>query len=382
MTRRLLRHDASEIRDGRLGVQAGEHVIATRVTRQLVDPRVVVVEIAEDDRFRRTGLLARGHDVAIADVAILESRLTLRTTDALDAERALFHHALLAHRDIGIEQHRQRLGPRLPLAVALRVVVTIEVADLVRAVVGAVARADATIVDLAVEAVGRVIGGEDRTNRLARRVAALLAQHRRIDGALRHPFLIGQPVALEPHPRHLAATLHQLLTHRRQIVFGVAGGDARRAARALRQVDGQAPARMIARIVADRGLFVLALAPPFDRVLGILRRFLVMERVIAGMQSLRAGEPQHFHGALTALARASFRRDDLAMLARFRRARAHGERAPAVTVHLRAQQLEGVRGTILRIASVGAVPLPSGYGQDVGPHRACDPSREFLRAEL
>ncbi len=28
------------------------------------------------------------------------------------------------------------------------------------------------------------------------------------------------------------------------------------------------------------------------------------------------------------------------------------------------------------------MPLPSGYGQDVRPHRACDPSREFLRAEL
>src|SRR5256885_13720793 len=210
MTRRLLRHDASEIRDRRPGVQAGEHVIAARVTRQLVDARVAVVEIAEDDRFGRARLLAGGHDVAIADVAILESRLILRATDALHAERALFHHALLAHRDIRVEQHRQRLGPRFPLAAALRVVVPVEVADLVRAVVGAVARADATVVDLAVEAVGRVVGGVDRTDRLARRVAALLAQHRRIDGALRHAFLIGPPATPQAPPPPLPGPGHPL----------------------------------------------------------------------------------------------------------------------------------------------------------------------------
>src|SRR2546428_12414203 len=65
MTRRLLRHDASEIRDRRPGVQAGEHVIAARVTRQLVDARVAVVGIAEDDRFGRARLLAGGHQVAL-----------------------------------------------------------------------------------------------------------------------------------------------------------------------------------------------------------------------------------------------------------------------------------------------------------------------------
>src|SRR6266566_767223 len=138
---------------------------------------------------------------------------------------------------------------------------------------------------------------------------------------------------------------------------------------------------MVARIVADRGLLVLTLAPPLDRVLRILGCFLVMERVIPGVQGLGSPQAQHFHRALTALAWASFRCDDLARLARFRRARAHGERAPAVTVHLGAKQLEGVRGTILRIASVGAVSLACGHGQDVRPHRARDPGGEFLRAE-
>src|SRR5256886_17135778 len=103
VARRILRNDASEIRERRRGVQAGEYVIGARVARQLVDARVAFVEIAEDDRFGRARLRAGGHDVAIADVAILESRLILRATDALHAERALFHHALLAHRDIRVE---------------------------------------------------------------------------------------------------------------------------------------------------------------------------------------------------------------------------------------------------------------------------------------
>src|SRR5256885_16764096 len=90
MTRRLLRHDASEIRDRRPGVQAGEHVIAARVTRQLVDARVAVVEIAEDDRFGRARLLAGGHHVAIAGGAVLEARPLFRAPAALAPERGLF----------------------------------------------------------------------------------------------------------------------------------------------------------------------------------------------------------------------------------------------------------------------------------------------------
>src|ERR1051325_2076704 len=57
------RDDACEIRDRGLRVQTGEHVIAARVSGELRDPRVPVVEIAEDDRIRRAGLLARGDDV-------------------------------------------------------------------------------------------------------------------------------------------------------------------------------------------------------------------------------------------------------------------------------------------------------------------------------
>src|SRR6266511_313334 len=171
--------DPREIRHRGLGVEARQHVVAARVPRELEDLRVVVAQVAEHDRFRRTRLGARGDDLAVAHGAVLEPGAVLRAADPLHAEGAFLHHALLADGDVRIEQHLQRLGPRVPGAGRLSVVVPVEVADLVRAVVGAIARADAAVIDLPVEAVGGVIGGVHGTDRLARRVAALLAHHRR-----------------------------------------------------------------------------------------------------------------------------------------------------------------------------------------------------------
>src|SRR5439155_19193036 len=87
------------------------------------------------------------------------------------------------------------------------VVEPVEVAHLVGAVVGAITRADAAVVDLPVEPVGRVIGGVHGTDRLAGRVAALLAQHRRHHRADRPPppLFATRVIALDPHPAHLPA---------------------------------------------------------------------------------------------------------------------------------------------------------------------------------
>src|SRR2546430_1749107 len=97
---------------------------------------------------------ARWRDVAVLDVAVLETGPVLRAADPLHAERALLHHALFAHRDVRVEQHIERIGPALPLAPLLRIVVPVEVADLVRTVIGAVASPDAAVVHLAVQAIG------------------------------------------------------------------------------------------------------------------------------------------------------------------------------------------------------------------------------------
>src|SRR5205823_6098215 len=179
-----------EVGDRRLRVQVREHVVAARVTGERRDPRATVAQVAEHDGLRRTRLCARWRDVAVLDVAIFETGPVLRAADPLHAERALLHHALFAHRDVRVEQHVERIGPALPLAAGLGIVVPVEVADLVRAVVGAIASPDAAVVDLAVQAVGRMIRRVHRADRLTRGVAALLAQHRcddRTSGSARLP---------------------------------------------------------------------------------------------------------------------------------------------------------------------------------------------------
>src|SRR2546430_5286356 len=202
---------------------------------------------------------ARWRDVAVLDVAVLETGPVLRAADPLHAERALLHHALFAHRDVRVEQHVERIGPALPLAPLLRIVVPVEVADLVRAVIGAVASPDAAVVHLAVQAIGRVIRRVHRADRLAGGVAALLAQHRRDDGAHGSAGLPARVVALDPQPAHLPPAYHQLLAHGREVVPCVAPRDARRATGALRQVDRHAPARMRMRVIPQGRRVVLGL---------------------------------------------------------------------------------------------------------------------------
>ena len=142
--------------------------------------------------------------------------------DALHAERALLHHADFAHRDVGVELQVQRL---LPLRVE-----EVEEADVVRAGVGAVARADAAVVDLRVQAVLVVVAGVGRAHRLARRVVALLAHHRpELEPHVRE---VAFPVALDADPVHGAAARRLLGADRRDVVLGMAGRDAGFAARA------------------------------------------------------------------------------------------------------------------------------------------------------
>src|ERR1041385_9510541 len=76
-------HDASEVSDGRLRVQALKHVIAARVARQRRDARRLVVQIAEHDGLRRAGLRAGRRYVAVLDLAVFEARAGLRTAGAV-----------------------------------------------------------------------------------------------------------------------------------------------------------------------------------------------------------------------------------------------------------------------------------------------------------
>src|SRR6185437_13339656 len=176
-----------------------------------------------------------------------------RLADALHTEAALLHDALAAHRDIRVELPAQPLRPRILRPGRLAVAEPVEVPDLVRAVVRAVARADAAIVHLDVQSIRRVIGGVHRTHGFARRVAAVLTEHGNEPGLEIATILAAFPVALETDPVHLAplqdvAARHAVQKrgvrflirgrHRGDVVLRIAGRDTGLAPRAAGQIHG------------------------------------------------------------------------------------------------------------------------------------------------
>src|SRR5438093_2402828 len=191
-----------------VGVQLLEDVIGPPVLRQLRDGPRGIGRVAEGDGARRAGGGTRRRELVRDQVTVLECRAVFGLTNALNAEGALLHYALSAHGDIGIELPVERLGKRILLAVRLTVTEPVEVADLVGAVVRAVARADAAIVDLHVQPIRRVIGGVHRTHGLAGRVAAMLTEHRdeaRLELFRELAIVRALEVPLETDPVHLAA---------------------------------------------------------------------------------------------------------------------------------------------------------------------------------
>ena len=84
-----------------------------------------------------------------------------------------------------------------------------------------------------------------RADLLARRQFALLARQRLIGqlGIVR----LAAEVAVHPQPVHLAMLEHLRAAHHGDVVFGLAGDDARPAADALREVDRHAPAMSLVR---------------------------------------------------------------------------------------------------------------------------------------
>ena len=236
-------------------MQVGEQAVAAAARGQPRHTARGVVQIAHRDRPRRTALLARGLRVAVAHRASLGLRLRLALLDALDAHRALLHHAAAAHHDVGVEH---QVGGRI----LVRVVEPVEPPRLERAVVGAVARADAAVVDLLAEALARVHRRQHRAHRLAGRVLAVLAHHRLVHDARR----VGRAgvVAVDADPVHLAAPAHLVGADRGHVVLGLARDDAGGAARARVEIDRHRPA--VTGVAVDRPHRVLGLGGRPGRV--------------------------------------------------------------------------------------------------------------------
>src|SRR4029079_3037336 len=225
--------DARQVDGARARADLVQQVVAARIRVQLRHLRVRVVQRAEDDGAGRAALLASGEQLAVLDRASLDARGDALALDALHAVRALLHDAARADGDVRV--HAQLARGR----VVLDVVEEVEPPHLVRAVVAAVAGADAAVVDHLVDALVAVDGGVHRADVLARRGLAVLAGQR-----LDHQLGIGElalGVSSDAYPLHLATLAHVLLADGRDVVFRLAADDAGAAARALVHVDRHRP---------------------------------------------------------------------------------------------------------------------------------------------
>src|SRR5205823_9765911 len=167
--------------------------------------------------------------------------------DTLAAVGALFQHAAAAHGDLGIQPVLElRLFPILEAS-------EVETADFVRAVVRAVARADAPVVDHVVQALGAVHRRAYGANLFARRIFALLARHGLEErlGIVERFILSARiadvgfdvpVVAVDANPVHLSSAHNLLFADHGDVVFRLASHDAGVASVAAVQVNGHRPA--------------------------------------------------------------------------------------------------------------------------------------------
>src|ERR1700682_1974537 len=237
--------EARQVSRARARAQLVQEVVAALIAVQLAHARGGIVQVPEDDGVGGAGLLAGRQHLAVADAPLLHARLDARALDALHAVGALLHDAAGAHRDVGIEDHL------LGVAVVGGIAEKIEPPHLVWAVVGAVARAHAAVVDHLVEALVAVDGGVDGADVLAGSALAVHA-HKRLEDHAGVGGIVADEIAVDAQPVHLAAAPDALLADDGNIVLRLARHHARAAAGAAREIDGHSPAislRVIPRLV-------------------------------------------------------------------------------------------------------------------------------------
>src|SRR5262249_22168832 len=130
---------------------------------------VGIFHIAEGDGLCRARLHTRGNDLTVPHWASVGLGIHLCRTDALDAEGALLHHPRTTHGDVRVELEVERCWPV--------VFEPIKAADLVGAIIVAIACADTAVVDLAVQPLLSMVRRVHWTDGLTGRVVTLLTQH-------------------------------------------------------------------------------------------------------------------------------------------------------------------------------------------------------------
>src|SRR5262249_48950170 len=159
--------------------------------------------------------LAGGHHLAVADGAVVALRLDAGPVNALHAVGTLLHDTAAADGDLGVALQLQAFRG------VVGVLEEVEAPDLVGAVVRAVARAHAAVVDHVVEALGAVGGRRHGADQLAGGVLALHAGHR-----LEERLGVGRVapvIAVDAQPVHLAAAEDLVLADDGDVVLGLAG---------------------------------------------------------------------------------------------------------------------------------------------------------------
>lgn len=155
------------------------------------------------------------------------------------------------------------------------VLVPVEATDLVRAVVGAVAGADAAVVDLEVHALVAVHRGVGRADDFAGSIVAVLTHDRLLDNV--HIETVGSAViTMDGDPVHLAVLAHLVAADHGNVVLAGAGHYAGVAARAGVEIHRHAPLGAgvggagVPQVQAAAGLAVGAVEPRLVAVLVLL----------------------------------------------------------------------------------------------------------------
>ncbi len=234
-----------EIGGSRPRVQFSKQTVIQWRGAHLRHAAVCIIDVAEHDCLGRTSLRACWRDLTIANGAIGFLRVNLHRVDPLNAVGAFLHHAAAAHGDVRIA-HQLARGRLLELVGV--VFQKIEPPHFVRAVIRAIARADAAVVNHLIEALTAVHGRGDGADQLAWRIFAMHARHRLMKAARFRA--IAFEIAIDANPVHFASTRHLLFSDNRNVVLRLTGNGAGAATDAGVEINHHAPG--VASVVDER----------------------------------------------------------------------------------------------------------------------------------
>ena len=227
---------------------------------KLINATGLVVQISENNRFRRTSLLASTSDISVVHLAVtLRSSIDLSVLHSLNTVSALLHDAPTPNRYFRIQDQllellRSFLPLVLPSVIVTVLVVVVEVIEsayLVRTVIRTVPSSNATVICHRINPFFGVHRRCNRANLFARSRLAVRTSHRLhnnlwIDRVVqrrlrRQRIHVCLEVSVNSQPMHLASANYLLFTDNGNVVLSLASHHARVTSRTLVQIDRHTP---------------------------------------------------------------------------------------------------------------------------------------------